>query len=339
MCITARTPTVYSTLLLIVHWWWYSLRWLIYKFNYNAIYMDFLKKDKLRILLTGNRGFIARKVEQRLKELGHEVVGFDILDGFDLLDRDAVEKAVQDVDAVLHVAAEADMTRMVDLTGSFKGTVVNVDGTHNVAYACAKHGKWLIYTSTCCVYGNVKDHPEKEDTTLPNPSELYACSKYAGEWIVWGYGLNYSMPWTILRYATIYGEGMREALGVFVFFKQAMKKEPITVHGDGKQERTLTFVDDLVEGTVAPFSHKEASLGQIFNLSTTERVSAIKMATDIKALTGSSSEITFIPQRKNQTILEDVDASKAERLLGWKAATPWDRGLAATYEWMKTLSL
>jgi nucleoside-diphosphate-sugar epimerase len=301
--------------------------------------MDFLKKDKLRILLTGNRGFIARKVEKRLKNLGHMVIGFDIQDGFDLLNREQVGIAVADVDAVYHIAAEADMTRMVDLPGSYKGTVVNVDGTHNVAYACAKHQKWLIYTSTCCVYGNATEHPENEDSTLPNPSELYACSKYAGEWIVRGYGLNYDMPWTILRYATIYGEGMREALGVYVFFKQAMTGQPITVHGDGKQERTLTFVDDLVEGTVAPLTHKEQAIGEIFNLSATERISAIKMAEDIKKLTQSPSEITFIPQRKNQTILEDVDASKAEKLLGWKAATPWNTGLAATHEWMRSRDL
>jgi len=189
------------------------------------------------------------------------------------------------------------------------------------------------------VYGNVTEHPAKEDSTLPNPSELYACSKYAGEWLVRGYGLNYDMPWTILRYATVYGEGMRETLGVYVFLKQAILNKPITVHGDGMQERTLTFVDDLVEGTVATLSRRAESLGQIFNLSTTERITAIKMAKDIKKLTGTSSEIVFIPQRKNQTILEDIDASKAERLLGWKATTLWDEGLTATYEWMKGLDL
>lgn len=92
------------------------------------------------------------------------------------------------------------------------------------------------------MYGNQKNHPETEDYTLPNPSDLYACSKYAGEWIVKGYGQNFGMPWTILRFATIYGPGMRRALGLHIFFRQAMAGDPITVHGDGEQDRTLTSI-------------------------------------------------------------------------------------------------
>lgn len=297
---------------------------------------DKTNMKKYRILLTGEKGFIARKVHAKLLALGHEVKGFDIQDGFDLLDLEQVEKAVQEVDIVYHLAAQADLTKMTSLDDGRSGTLTNVDGTHNIAYACAKHKKWLVYASTCCVYGNVLEHPEREDTTLPNPSELYACTKYAGEWIVRGYGYNYGMPWTILRFATIYGEGMRETLGVYVFFKQALTGKPITVHGDGKQDRTLTYVDDLVEGVVAPMEHPEKAQGQIFNITTMERISAIQMAEDIKKLTQTSSEITFIPQRNNQTLHEDVDASKAKRLLGWEAQTPWQEGLRRTHEWMKT---
>ncbi len=291
---------------------------------------------KFRILLTGDRGFIASKVKQRLLEEGHDVFGYDIVAGQDLLNVAQLELAVQKVDVVYHIAAQADLTQMSkSVEDGRKGVLINVEGTHNVAYLCAKHKKWVIYASTVCVYGNVTDHPEKEDSTLPNPSELYSCSKYAGEWLVRGYGLNYGMPWTSLRFATIYGEGMRKALGLHIFFRQAAAGEPITVHGDGKQVRTLTFIDDLVDGIVAPLTHEDAAKGQVFNLSSSEPISALRMAEDVKLLTGSRSAIKFIEQRANQTIHEDFDVSKAEKLLGWKAKTPWEEGLKKTYEWMK----
>ncbi len=288
-----------------------------------------------RILVTGSSGFIAKKLVERLKSLGHQVVTFDLVDRQHLRDMALIESLVKDVDVVYHLAAQADLTIMAkSLDAGRDGVMTNVQGTHNIAYACAKYNKWLIYASTVCVYGNVAEHPEKEDSTLPNPLELYATSKYAAEWIVRGYGYNYGMSWTSLRFATIYGEGMRPALGMHVFFTQALAGIPITVHGDGSQDRTLTYIDDLVDGIVAVLDHPEAK-GQIFNLSSSLSVSAQKMAEDIKALTGSQSPIVNVEQRKNQTQHEDFDVSKAKNLLGWEAKTSWEDGLQKTYDWFK----
>lgn len=290
-----------------------------------------------KILVTGSSGFIASKLVSRLTDMGHTVIPFDLRGGQDLLNKEQVEQFVQYVDVVYHLAAQADLTHMSkSVDDGYKGTMINVQGTHNVAYACAKYGKWMIYASTVCVYGNVEEHPEKEDKTLPNPSELYACSKYAGEWIMRGYGLNYDMPWTSLRFATIYGEGMRPALGMHIFFKQAMSGQSITVHGDGNQDRTLTYIEDLVDGIVAPLNKPEQSQGKIFNLSTSYPVSALQMAEDIKKITGSDSTIQFIEQRANQTHHEDFDVSKAKNLLRWEAKTPWLEGLIKTHKWMKS---
>jgi len=290
-----------------------------------------------KILITGNRGFIASKLEERLKEKGYGVVGCDLADGCDLLDMDKLEEIIKDVDVVCHVAAQADLTKMVDLGGAYGGVVANVYATNNVAFLCAKYKKWLIYASTMCVYGNLEQLPAREDETLPNPSEIYSCSKYAGEWIIKGYSKNFGNPYTILRFATIYGEGMRPALATHIFFRQAMKGEPITVHGDGSQTRTLTYVHDLVDGVLAAILHENEAKNNVFHLSSPERISAKKMAEDTKRLTGSKSEIVFIEQRKNQTLHEDFDVSKSEELLQWRANTKWDDGLAQTYEYMKSI--
>lgn len=288
----------------------------------------------MKILVTGSTGFIGTKLTERLRSLGYEVTGYDIVDGLDLLDLSTLEEYVQKVDIVYHVAAQADLTQLTTVEKARDCIAQNVHATDNVAYLCAKYNKWLIYASTVCVYGNQENHPETEDTTLPNPSELYACSKYAGEWIVKGYSKNFGNPFTILRFATIYGPGMRSALGIHIFLSQALKGEDITVHGNGSQDRTQTYIDDLIDGCVAVIEHPE-SQGQIINLTNSESISATNMAEDIKQITGSNSNIVYISQRNNQTFHEDFDVSKAQELLGWKAKTPFIDGLTKTMEWLQ----
>lgn len=289
----------------------------------------------MKILVTGSTGFIGSKLTERLRSLGHEVTGYDITLGFDLLNLETLDNFIRNTDIVYHVAAQADLTQLTTVDKAKDCIAQNVLATDNVAYLCAKYNKWLIYASTVCVYGNQEVHPETEDTTLPNPSELYACSKYAGEWIVKGYSKNFGNPFTILRFATIYGPGMRPALGIHIFMSQALKGEDITVHGDGLQDRTQTYIDDLVDGCVAVLDPNSMPKGQTFNLTNSESISATKMAEDIKEVTGSQSNIIYIPQRENQTYHEDFDVTKAQELLGWKAKTPFIEGLTKTMEWLK----
>ncbi len=291
----------------------------------------------MRILVTGGRGAIGTHLMNKLSEIGHEPISYDILDGQDLFDIEKLEQAIRDVDVVYHVAAEANLNNMRSLEGARTGVARNVTATDNVAYLCAKHSRWIIFISTMCVYGDLEVHPAHEDKTLPNPSEIYAASKYAAEWIIKGYGINFDLPYTILRIATVYGPGTRLELGVHVFFKQALLNQPITVHGDGTQERTLTYIDDVIEASVATLTYKDAAVGHVFNISSTEITSAISMAEKIKNITGSSSPIVFVPQRRHNTIREEIDASKAKELLNWHAKTSFAEGLEKTLPWMKSI--
>jgi nucleoside-diphosphate-sugar epimerase len=289
----------------------------------------------MKILVTGGKGAIGTRLMEKLRDLGHEPISYDIADGQDLFDMPSLEEAVKNVDVVYHLAAQANLNYMRDLEGAHRGTMLNVGGTENVAYLCAKYHRWMLYVSTMCVYGDTVEHPEREETTLPNPSEVYAATKYAGEWIVVGYGKSIDLPYTILRIATPYGKGTRDAMAVHIFFKQALKGEPITIHGDGMQERTMTYLDDILEGMVAPLSHAWESQKQTFNITTAERTSVLKMAQEIKALTGSKSEIIFTPKRPHDTMNEHADVSKAKRLLMWEAKISFAEGLKKTLEWMK----
>jgi len=287
----------------------------------------------MKILVTGGKGAIGALLMQKLADMGHSACSYDLVDGQDLLDLSALDPAVENVDIVFHAAAEANLNKMRTLEGGRSGMARNVGATDNVAYLCAKHRKWLLFLSTTCLYGNVSENPASEDAALPNPSEIYAASKYAAEWIIRGYGISFSLPYTILRIATVYGPGCRSELGVHVFLGQALSGEPITVHGDGRQLRTLTYIEDAIAGIVAPLGHASEAIGQIFNISSTEQISAIDMAHRIKALTGSHSKVVFVPQRPQNIVTEAANVSKAKRLLQWQARVSFSEGLQLTFAW------
>ncbi len=287
-------------------------------------------KSRKKILVTGSSGFIASKLVTRLQELGHLVEPFDLTNNRDIVNVSQVSKAVEEKDAVFHLAAVADLNwARVHPTATMK---VNLEGTWNIANACRKYGAKLFFASTECVYGNQKVHPATEET-LPNPSEIYACSKLAGEAIVKGFHHTYGLEYVNMRFATIYGEGTRPALGTHIFMRQAVKGEPITVHGEGWQTRTLTYIDDLIDAIMAAFD--SGKLNETWNMTATEEISALKMAMDIRGIVGSKSEIVHIPQRIGQTGRESVSADKILRDTGWKAKVSWEEGIKRTYEWFK----
>lgn len=292
----------------------------------------------MKIMVTGSEGFIGAHVRRRLAGMSHDVVPFDIVLGGDILDRNAVEAAIgADVEAVIHIAAQADLTQVRDLRDGYHTTQLNVTGTHNIAHACAARGVWLIYASTCCVYGNQPALRSNEDTSVPAPCELYAFTKLAGEEIVRGYGANFGLPYTILRLATAYGPGMRETLAPYVFLDQAWRGADITVHGSGNQTRTEIFVSDLADGIAATVAHPEAK-GHVINLAAAESISVNRMAEDIRNLAGTGSRIVHVPDRPNQIQREDFDTEKAASLLGWRALTSWEAGLRKTAAWFNEVA-
>lgn len=281
-----------------------------------------------KILFTGARGFLGSQIANKLVENGEQIEPFDIVDGRNICNMEQVQKAVKGKDAVMHLAAVADLYWAHD--NPVKTMEINIKGTWNLAIACAKAGAKLYYASTCCVYGNQKLHPATEET-MPNPSEIYACTKLAGENAIMGVHHSFGLAYNMMRFATIYGPWAREALATMVFLKQATTGVPITVHGDGKQTRTLTYVDDLVDSVVALWYSGKTN--GIWNLTAEEPVSALQMAKDIREIVGSKSEIVHIAQRQGQTLREEVSAEKMLMKTGWTAKTNWHDGIRKTAEW------
>jgi UDP-glucose 4-epimerase len=285
-----------------------------------------------KILLIGS-GFIGNKLVPKLAERGYGVVVISIETGHDITDRTQVLDVVQNFPGkkIVLMAAVADLN-VFEANPAF-GLDVNVGGFINVALACSLHNKKLYFISTCCVYGNTPDLPSSENSSA-RPAEIYASSKLASECIIDGLNKSYGLEYVILRIATTYGPTMRGALAPAVFIDQVRRGQPITLHGDGTQTRTMTYIDDEVEGIASVIN--SAAHNTIVNISTQEELSVLEMARVIAEEMGRPDHpIVFIADRETQTRKEQIDASKAYALCGWKAKWTFREGIRETLRWME----
>ena len=287
----------------------------------------------VRVLVTGSDGFIGKALVNYIDQMFREdiiaTVPFDLSQGKNILHVFQLEKDIKNCDVIFHIAAQADLYKMQTYEGALEGSRVNIVGTLNIAQLCAKYKKRLIYASTCCVYGN---HIGKE--VCPNPSELYAYTKLAGEEIIKGWAKNFCLDYTILRFGTVYGPGMRASLGVRVFIEQALNKTPFTIHGNGLQTRQQIYIDDLVTACAQSIVYHRGCTNTTLNIAGNKKITALQMALDIKRLMGSTNELVLLPDRPNQTFDENIDISLAQSNINWTPSTLWLDGLQETINWV-----
>src|SRR3989344_1396854 len=204
----------------------------------------------MKILITGGNGYIGSKLTTALKEQGHEVEIFDAPK--DIRNKEELEQAVKGKDVVYHLAAVANLSWTDEHPSETFD--INVAGTRNVATACADNKVLLNFASTCCIYGEPLEIPSTEDGLI-NPSDCYAMTKAAGEWIIKSWHVSKGLDYNILRLGTVYGSGVNNKLrmdtAIPIFLQNAIQHQKMPILGTGKEIRNYIHIDDLVRALVS----------------------------------------------------------------------------------------
>ncbi len=320
----------------------------------------------MKAVVTGGAGYIGSHLVDRLLADGHRVTVLDdlsvgklahieghlshphfrFLEG-SVLDKSLVREALPGCDLVFHLAAVVGIRYVVD--DPLWGMMVNVRGTEIVLEEAAEAGCPLILASSSEVYGkNVKVPFSEEDDRTLGPTSVarwsYSTAKALDEHLALAYHGQRGLPVTILRYFNSYGPRLDpRGYGSVVakFIAQALRGEPLTVHGDGQQTRSFTYIDDTVEGTVLA-AEKEEARGQVLNIGQGEETTILHLAQMVKEMVPSPSQIVFIPHSQvygadfEDTPRRVPDTAKAERILGFKARVSLREGLPKTIDWFRS---
>lgn len=284
------------------------------------------------VLVTGGSGFIGSHVVDVLVDRGLTVRVFDKAKPLradvewckgDLLSKEDTYSAAQDVDAVFHLAAIADVN--VATTDPQLCLSVNELGTLNLLQACSgREVDQFILASSVWVYGKASEMVT-EETPLPLANDVYTKTKIGQEHLVHSWCQSHSLPYTILRYDIPYGPRMRGNMAIAAFVRRAMKKEPITIFGDGNQGRCWIFVTDLAEANC--LAMKQEARNQTMNLAGREFVT-ISEIVKLLSKTFSDFPVRHEPPRPGDFLGVRTSIEKAQKLMGWSPTTPFEAGLS-----------
>ncbi|MGH9387483.1 MAG: GDP-mannose 4,6-dehydratase [Vicinamibacterales bacterium] len=272
----------------------------------------------MRILITGGAGFIGSHLSEALLDTGHEVFVLDDLStgsidniahlksrrGFhytieSVFNDPVVAEMVDRADVVFHLAAAVGVKLIVERPVHTIET--NVHGTEVILRHASKKKKLVFVASTSEVYGKSVHVPFREDADLVMGATTrhrwaYACSKALDEFLALAYWKESRQPVIIMRFFNTVGPRQTGQYGMVLptFVRQALAGEPITVFGDGHQQRSFTYVGDVVEALLKLMVTPSA-IGQVYNVGNVEEVTILTLAERIKSATGSRSPIVRIP--------------------------------------------
>lgn len=306
-----------------------------------------------RVLISGGAGFIGSHLADALLAQNDSVVLLDDLSTGRLtnvehlvgrsdvefvlgsiLNADLVDSIVSRVDVVYHLAAAVGVELIVEKP--LQSLMTNIRGSEIVFEKAHKHGTRVLVTSTSEIYGkNTSDRlSEEDDRILGSPLKSrwsYSEAKAIDEILAYTYWREKGLETVIVRLFNTVGPRQTGSYGMVIprFVSQALRNDPITVYGSGKQTRCFCYVGDVVNGMVDLCNHPEA-FGRVFNLGGSEEISMKELAERIITASGSSSRIDYIPYDvAYEEGFEDMqrrvpDTTRAHDLIGFQPTVGLD---------------
>ncbi|WP_119072341.1 SDR family oxidoreductase [Aggregatilinea lenta] len=310
--------------------------------------------DAKTYLVTGGAGFIGSHVVEALVKAGNHVKVVDNfstgkrnnLDGvrdrielleFSITDRDKLNKAMQGVDYVFHIAALASVPRSVD--DPIGSNDNNVTGTLNLLLAARDAGvRRVVYSGSSSAYGD-SDVEYKTEDLLPRPLSPYAVAKLAAEHYCQAFSNVYGLETVTVRYFNVFGP-RQDPLSAYAavipkFITLMLKGEAPKIEGDGLQSRDFTYIDNVVHGNLLA-CHTPGVTGETFNIAVGGNINLLDMVSELNHLLGTHIEPEFVAPRPGDVKHSRAAIDKAGRMLGYEPVVSFEDGLARTLAWYKT---
>ena len=309
----------------------------------------------MRILVTGGAGFIGSHLVERLLATGQTVAILDDFNDFydpqikhaniagfakdvtvhhlDLRDDASVRNLFhrEKFEVIAHLAARAGVRPSIQYPQLYYDT--NVTGTLHLLEAARVTGvERFIFASSSSVYGTSKIVPFSEDEHLTQTLSPYAATKIAGEFLCSTYSHLYQLRVVALRYFTVYGPRQRPDLAIHQFTRRIHAGEPIEQFGGGTSRRDYTYIDDVIQGTMAALQY-EGPRFDIFNLGENETIQLKDLIVAIENAVGKKARISQLPEQPGDMPLTCANISKARELLGYNPTIRLNDGLPRFVEW------
>jgi UDP-glucuronate decarboxylase len=305
-------------------------------------------------LVTGGAGFLGSHLCERLIEAGHDVLCADnfytgskdniaALIGqpfFELIRHDVTFPLYVEVDDIFNLACPASPVHYQH--NPVQTVKTSVHGAINMLGLAKRVGARILQASTSEVYGDPEVHPQREDYWgHTNPIGLRSCydeGKRCAETLFFDYHRQHRVNIKVARIFNTYGPRMHPNDGRVVsnFIMQALRNEPITLYGDGRQTRSFCFVDDLIGGLMALMETPREFIGPV-NLGNPGEFTIKELAEMVIEMTGSRSTLTYLPLPSDDPRQRCPDISLAREAMGWAPSIPLREGLAQTIKYFDTM--
>jgi UDP-glucuronate decarboxylase len=307
-----------------------------------------------RILVTGGAGFLGCHLCERLVAEGHQVISLDNYytgrrenlsallghPNFEALRHDITFPLYVEVDEIYNLACPASPVHYQ--RDPVQTTKTSVLGAINMLGLAKRLGIPILQASTSEIYGDPDVHPQVENyrglVSISGPRACYDEGKRCAETLFYDYNRRHGVPIRVARIFNTYGPRMNMEDGRVVsnFIVQALRDEPITLYGDGRQTRAFCYVDDLVEGLMR-LMNVGTPLDGAINLGNPVEVTVAEIANRIIAITGSRSQIVYRPLPQDDPRQRCPDIGKARELLHWSPKVDLEEGLGRTIAYFDRL--
>lgn len=308
------------------------------------------------ILLTGAAGFVGFHLTQRLHSLGNRLVGLDnfneyydpklkrdraqilkqqgisIIEG-DICDLQLLKKLIDShqITHLVHLAAQAGVR--YSLINPHLYLKTNVEGFVNILEACRVHpGIKLVYASSSSVYGLNKKVPFSIEDRTDRPASLYGATKKANELIAETYYHLYGIPSTGLRFFTVYGPWGRPDMSYFIFTKAILENRPIEIYNFGKMKRDFTYIDDIIEGSLAAIDREEKKC-ELFNLGNHRPERILYLVKLLEELLNKKAVIKLLPMQPGDVKETYANIDYSQKKLGFFPKTTLAEGMKNFVAW------